>query len=400
MSIWSELASPLFVSTDLTAMTDQTKQILSNAGVVAVDQDPLGKQGQLVARQGPVDIVAKPLVNGDVSVLFVNTSSSPQSATTTAQAAGLPAADAYGVRDLWANDTRESAGVIAATIPAQGSVMYRVSPLTDGVGQHAPVTEFAVTPDVPAAYSGSTYHIAQPGQTVTVPAQFRNDGRAAVSQVSLSLGAPQGWQVTGSPVSSGAVPGGSELDGSWQVTVPQGTPTGTYTVTAAADYTWSGTHAAHDTGQATFQVAVAPSGTQYLGQLSWLSATSTFHNSIIVDKSYFGGPLTIHGVVYPHGLWANSIAAIDYYLGGNCSRLTADLGLDDSVQGKGAVDYQFYADGQKVYDSGVVTNTTPTVHADVDLSGAHVLELYVAEGNGTNQYGNADFGSPQLTCAG
>jgi hypothetical protein len=59
------------------------------------------------------------------------------------------------------------------------------------------------------------------------------------------------------------------------------------------------------------------------------------------------------------------------------------------------VDYQFYADGNLVYDSGVVTNSTPTVH---NVSGAKVLELHVAEGNGTNSYGNADFGTPTLTC--
>ncbi|HLI36313.1 MAG TPA: NPCBM/NEW2 domain-containing protein [Streptosporangiaceae bacterium] len=137
--------------------------------------------------------------------------------------------------------------------------------------------------------------------------------------------------------------------------------------------------------------------TYYPDQLNWLSATSSF-DSVLIDKSYFGTPLTIHGVVYQHGLWANSIATIYYYLGGNCSRFTADLGLDASVKSTGTVDYQFYADGTKIYDSGVVTNSTPTAHADVNVSGAHILELYVGEGNGTINYGNADFGNPQLTC--
>ncbi len=400
MSIWAELASPLIVSSDLTSMSAATKQILGNKAVVAVDQDPLGKQGQLVAQQNGVDIVAKPLANGDVAVLFVNTSSVAQPATTTAQAAGLPSADAYGVTDLWANTTRESAGTIAATVPADSALLYRVSPLTDtGVGQYQPVTETSAAPDVPPVYPGSQYAIARPGQTITVPATFRNDGRAAVTQASLSLTAPTGWKISGAPVSAHALPGGGQLSGTWQLTVPPGTATGTYTATAASSFTWSGTHTGSDSGQGSFQVAVPPTGTPYLDQLSWLSATSSFH-SPIVDKNYFGGPLTIHGVTYPHGLWANSIANIDYYLGGNCSRFTSDLGLDDSVTGQGAVDYQLYADGTKIYDSGVVTNSTPTVHADVNVSGAHILELHVAEGNGTINFGNADFGNPQLTCNG
>jgi alpha-galactosidase len=400
MSIWAELASPLIVSSDLTSMSAATRQILGNKAVVAVDQDPLGKQGQLVGQQNGVDIVAKPLANGDVAVLFVNTSPVAQPATTTAQAAGLPSADAYGVTDLWANTTRESAGTIAATVPADSALQYRVSPLTDtGVGQYQPATETSAAPDVPPVYPGSQYAIARPGQTITVPATFRNDGRAAVTQASLSLTAPTGWKISGAPVSAPAVPGGGQLSGTWQLTVPPGTATGTYTVTAASSFTWSGTHTGSDSGQGSFQVAVPPTGTPYLDQLSWLSAISSFH-SPIVDKNYFGGPLTIHGVTYPHGLWANSIANIDYYLGGNCSRFTSDLGLDDSVTGQGAVDYQLYADGTKIYDSGVVTNSTPTVHADVNVSGAHILELHVAEGNGTINFGNADFGNPQLTCNG
>jgi alpha-galactosidase len=400
MSIWAEMASPLIVSSDLTSMSAATKQILGNMAVVSVDQDPLGKQGQLVAQQNGVDIVSRPLANGDVAVLFVNTSSIAQPATTTAQAAGLQSADAYGVTDLWANTTRESAGTIAESVPADSALLYRVSPLTDtGVGQFQPVTETSAAPDVPPAYPGSQYDIAQPGQTIAVPATLHNYGRAAVTQASLSLTAPSSWQISGAPVSADAVPGGGQLNGTWQVTVPPGTPTGTYTVTAASTYTWSGTHIASDSGQGTFQVAVPPTGTPYLDQLSWLSATSSF-KSPIVDKNYYGGPLTIHGITYPHGLWANSIATIDYYLGGNCSRFTSDLGLDSSDRGQGAVDYQLYADGTKIYDSGVVSNSTPTVHADVNVGGAHILELYVAEGNGTINFGNADFGNPQLTCNG
>ncbi|MHB1594888.1 MAG: NPCBM/NEW2 domain-containing protein [Streptosporangiaceae bacterium] len=401
MSIWAELASPLLVSSDLTTMSAATRQLLGNKAVIAVDQDPLGRQGQLVARQNGVDVVAKPLAGGDVAVLLANTTSVPQQITTTAQAVGLPFADAYAVRDLWANTTRESAGTIGATVPAYSALLYRVSPLADtGVGLYQPVTVTSASPEVPPVYAGSQYSIARPGQTITVPATFRNDGRAAVSDASLSLTAPAGWTVSGAPASAGAVPGGGILSGTWQVTVPPGTPTGTYTVTATAGYTWSGTHTASDSGPGGFQVDVPPTGTPYLDQLSWLSATSSFHNSVIIDKNYFGGPLSIHGVTYPHGLWINSIGDIVYYLGGNCSRFTADLGIDDSVRGQGAVDYQFYADGQKIYDSGVVSNSTPTVHADVNVSGVQILDLHVAEGNGTIQFGNADFGNPQLTCTG
>jgi alpha-galactosidase len=399
MSIWAELASPLLVSTDLTHMSDATKQIIANKDVIAVDQDPLGKQGRLVAQQGPVYVVAKPLANGDVAVLLVNTSTVAQHADTTARAAGLAPAGAYAIRDLWAKSTRESAGAITATVPAQSAILYRVSPLSSGIGEYAPVTDISASTDVPPAYPGSDFHVAHPGQTITAPVTFRNEGRAAVTDASLSLTAPNGWNVSGTSTSAGSVPSGGKLNGTWRVTIPADAATGGYAVTGTARYHWNGTRPGSDSDQSGFQVAVAPAGTPYVSQLDWLSAASSFH-SPLVDKSYFGGPLTIHGAVYPHGIWANSIATIYYYLGGGCSRFTADLGLDDSVQGTGAVDYQLYADGSKIYDSGVVTNSTPTVHADVSVNGAQILELYVGEGNGTIQFGNADFGNPQLTCTG
>lgn len=249
MNIWAELASPLLVSSDLTNMSDATKQVLTNPGVIAVDQDPLGKQGQLVAQQGPVYIVAKPLANGDAAVLLANTSSVPQQVSTTAQAAGLAGAGAYAVRDLWANTTRESAGTIAATVPPGSTMMYRVSPLNSGVGESGPATHVSVP--VPAA---------QAGQTVTVPATFTNDGRQAVTGASLSLKVPSGWQVSGTPATAGAVPSGGQLSGSWQVTVPPGTQASYYTVTASADYTWSTTHAGSASSQGSLEVGNALMG--------------------------------------------------------------------------------------------------------------------------------------------
>jgi len=397
MSIWAEMASPLLDSSDLTSMTTATKRILGNRAVIAVDQDPLGRQGQLVAKQGSVDVVAKPLADGDVAVLLANTGSAPQQVSTNARAIGLRRAGAYAVRDLWAGTRRETAGTIAETVPAGGAMLLRVSPLRAfAVGRYAPFTAVSVT--VPPVYPGSQFTIAKPGQAVTVPAALQNDGRVPVWNARLSLTVPSGWS-SGSPVSARILPTGKEVSGTWHVTVPPGTAAGTYTLTATAKYRWGYRHAGGNSTPATVQIAVPPVGTPTLDQLSWLSAVNGY-GPIGINKNYYGGPLSIHGTVYPHGLWVNSVATLYYYVGGNCSTFTTDLGLDDSDKSTGAVVYQFYADGHQVYDSGVVTNSTPTVHAIVNISGARILELHVGEGNGTINYGNADFGSPRLTCTG
>lgn len=397
MSIWAEMASPLISSTDLTNMSATTKQILGNQAVIAVDQDPLGKQGQLVAQNGTVDVVAKPLANGDVAVLLANTGSAPQQVSTDATTVGLHGAGAYSVSDLWAGTTTETAGTISADVPAQSAVLLRVSPLP-GIAwtRYAPLTAVSIDTEIPATSPGSQFTVAQPGQTFAVPASFANDARMPVGGVTLTVNGPSGW-VSGPAKRAVLLPDGWQINGTWQVTVPTGTPAGTYTLTATASYRWGFGHSAGNSTPATVQVVVPPTGSPTLDQLPWLSETTAF-GTVDVNKNYYGGPLTIHGTTYQHGLWVNSPATIYYYLGGNCSTFTADLGLDGSDRGTGSVIYEIYADGNLVYDSGVVTNSTPTVHANVNVSGAKVLELEVAEGNGTPNYGNADFGTPQLTC--
>jgi YVTN family beta-propeller protein len=251
MSVWAEMASPLLVSSDLADMSAATKRTLGNKAVIAIDQDPLGKQGQLVAQDGPVYIVAKPLANGDVSVLFANTSPVAQQVSTTAGAAGLSAAGSYTVRNLWTNATDESAGAITASVPGSSAVLYRVSPVRGGAGSYTPATHVSVT--TPAANSG---------QTVAVPATFTDNGKQPVTHVSLALKVPSGWKVRGTPVRARTVSGsGGQLSGTWQVTVPPGTSASDYTVTAVADYgagaRAGSARAGSETGQGNLEVGNA-----------------------------------------------------------------------------------------------------------------------------------------------
>merc|ERR1712080_356678 len=44
-SMWAVLAAPMLISGSILDMTDETLQTYSNKEVIAVSQDPLGKQG-------------------------------------------------------------------------------------------------------------------------------------------------------------------------------------------------------------------------------------------------------------------------------------------------------------------------------------------------------------------
>jgi alpha-galactosidase len=51
-SLWSMLAAPLMAGNDLRNMSPETREILTNKEVIAVDQDPLGRQGERVRKDG------------------------------------------------------------------------------------------------------------------------------------------------------------------------------------------------------------------------------------------------------------------------------------------------------------------------------------------------------------
>jgi alpha-galactosidase len=230
MSIWAELASPLLVSTDLTNMSADTQRILSNKDLIAIDQDPLGAQGHLVAQQGPVYIVAKPLSNGDVAVLFVNTSPfQQQTASVSTQAIGMDKAPAYALRNLWTNQTTETAGTIQTYMAPYSSVMYRVSPSRPMAG--APSA--AITVDTPLTFT--------PGTASPVQISLTDTGRLPVQSLSLELTLPSSdWTMTAvTSTSFDTVPPGKTVSATWTVTPPTSAAS-TGTITAAATYTYAG----------------------------------------------------------------------------------------------------------------------------------------------------------------
>ncbi|MFD6186796.1 hypothetical protein [Streptomyces goshikiensis] len=146
-SVWAQMAAPLIAGNDLRNASPETLAILGNREVIAVDQDPLGKQGVRISSAGGMDVLAKPLADGDVSVLLFNTTDSAATVSTTAAKAGLPAAPSYVLKDLWEKSTSTTTGPISAQVPAHGVVMYRVSAaaprvsLTAAGGGGAPLTQ-------------------------------------------------------------------------------------------------------------------------------------------------------------------------------------------------------------------------------------------------------------------
>jgi alpha-galactosidase len=126
-SLWAEMAAPLLIGTDLRKAKPATFAILNNTDVIAIDQDPLGKQGTVVSSSGGLVVYTKQLANGDRAVALFNETGATATISTTAAKVGLRAASSYTLKDLWSKASRTTAGTISASVPSHGTVLYRVS---------------------------------------------------------------------------------------------------------------------------------------------------------------------------------------------------------------------------------------------------------------------------------
>ena len=128
-SLWAMLAAPLIAGNDLRNMTPEIRAILTNKEVIAVDQDPLGRQGRRVWKDGDLEIWSKPMQDGSRALVLLNRGESSHEITVSWEQIGYPAHLGAAVRDLWAHkDLGEFTGKFSAPVESHGVVVVRVSP--------------------------------------------------------------------------------------------------------------------------------------------------------------------------------------------------------------------------------------------------------------------------------
>ncbi|WP_285743616.1 carbohydrate-binding protein [Lentzea sp. NBRC 105346] len=126
-SLWAIMSAPLLIGADLRKVNDDTFTILKNTDVIAVDQDPLGRQGTVISSSNGLVVYSKVLANGDRAVALSNETTATATIGTTASAIGLGGSPQYTLKDLWTKSIRTTTGAISASVPPHGTVLYRVS---------------------------------------------------------------------------------------------------------------------------------------------------------------------------------------------------------------------------------------------------------------------------------
>jgi len=152
-SLWCMMAAPLILGNDLTNMTQETYDILTNREVIAIDQDALGIQGLRYRREGDIEYWFKPLAGGSWAFCVFNRGKADQSVTVdwenfcfTDELSGCSTAfdsTVYTATNLWNKSQKpfttrgkvkgkkgsNNSVVLNASVPAHDVIVYRLDPV-------------------------------------------------------------------------------------------------------------------------------------------------------------------------------------------------------------------------------------------------------------------------------
>jgi alpha-galactosidase len=124
ISLWSIVAAPLILSGDITRLDEFTLSLLTNDEVIDVDQDPLGKPGYRVSKDGDLEVWKRQMEDGSIAVGLFNRGE--KESDVTASWADLGVSGEQKVRDLWRqHDLGKFTGKFKANVGRHGVVLLR-----------------------------------------------------------------------------------------------------------------------------------------------------------------------------------------------------------------------------------------------------------------------------------
>lgn len=138
-SMWCMLAAPLILGNDIRNMSQETKDIIMNKEVIAIDQDKAGIQGLKFLAENGLEFWFKPLENEAWAFCILNRTTEPKEYAIDWQKFNLYDDVAkrftdfdskiYEIRDLWdkkdVGNTKKGRTVV---IPGHDVVLYRLTP--------------------------------------------------------------------------------------------------------------------------------------------------------------------------------------------------------------------------------------------------------------------------------
>lgn len=125
MTLWSLLAAPLLIGSDISQLSPFALDVLGNSEVIDVDQDPLGIGARRVAKSGQTEVWARPLWDGTVAIGLFNRGKKAAQVSINWNEVGLSGAPT--VRDLWQQrDLGPFAESYSVEVASHGAALIKV----------------------------------------------------------------------------------------------------------------------------------------------------------------------------------------------------------------------------------------------------------------------------------
>lgn len=149
-ALWCMLSSPMALSFDPSknTLTDADFKLLRNKELIALNQDRMGQQGDLISEADNLVVFAKDCENGDVALSVTNMSSSEKQATF--DFAAIPALDptkTYTVRDVMENaEAGEAIGTFTTDVRKHATRVFRLAEkkVVDGIASTVSAKDFSI----------------------------------------------------------------------------------------------------------------------------------------------------------------------------------------------------------------------------------------------------------------
>merc|ERR1712130_474929 len=128
MSIWSIVAAPLIMSSDLRTVTKEYREVLLNKEVIAVNQDPKGFAGKRISGKENQQVWARSLGDGSVAVALYNKDNGGKPAHISFNFADVHFEQKKAVvRDLWlGKDLGTFSGSFGTEVVDHGTVLVKL----------------------------------------------------------------------------------------------------------------------------------------------------------------------------------------------------------------------------------------------------------------------------------
>ncbi|MER7461547.1 ricin-type beta-trefoil lectin domain protein [Streptomyces sp. NPDC097981] len=171
IGLWAMMAAPFILSSEVSKLTPGGLAALGNTDLVALDQDPMGRQGAVVSANATFEVLARPLANGDRAVAVLNRSGSTRDVSVPLADIGLSSCT-VGAKDLWSGRTTEVSTSLTGKLAAHDTAVWRLTP-RKGCGDAVPTGQ--VTGDGARCADGA--NTAGVGAVVLAPCTAAADQR-------------------------------------------------------------------------------------------------------------------------------------------------------------------------------------------------------------------------------